>query len=89
MANHKSAEKRARQSIRRNKRNSMTIASVRTWEKKVRAAIAGGDKQGAETLLSTYMSKIAKAATKGIIHSRTASRKVSRISERVAKLAAK
>lgn len=66
----------------------MIKSSVRTWEKKVRAAIAGGDKEGAQTLLRTYMSKIAKAAQKGVIHSRTASRKVSRISERVAKLVA-
>ncbi len=66
----------------------MTKAAVRTWEKKLRAAIAGGDKQGAQTLLSTYMSKIGKAAAKGIIHARTAARKISRLSQRVSKMAA-
>lgn len=89
MATHKSAEKRARQSIRRNKRNSTTLASIRTWEKKLRTALGGGDKQAAETILNSYMSKISKAVNKGVVHSKTASRKISRLSGRISKLAAK
>lgn len=89
MATHKSAEKRARQAIKRNKRNSDTIGAVRTWEKKLRAALAGGDKKAAETLFTTYMSKMTKAATKGVIHSKTASRKIGRIAERISQIAGK
>lgn len=89
MATHKSAEKRARQAIRRNKRNSDTLGSVRTWEKKLRAALAGGDKNSAQTLLNTYMSKMTKAATKGVVHGKTAARKIGRLAERVSALASK
>lgn len=89
MATHKSAEKRARQSIRRNQRNSQALGAVRTWEKKLRAAIAGGDKTAAQTLLTTYMSKITKASTKGVLPVKTASRKVSRLAERVSAIGAK
>jgi small subunit ribosomal protein S20 len=88
LATHKSAEKRARQSIKRNARNSQTLGQVRTFEKKLRTAIAGGDKSAAATLLSDYMSKISKAATKGVVHAKTASRKVSRLAERVQEMAA-
>lgn len=89
MANHKSAEKRARQSIRKNACNSQTLHSVRTFEKKVHAAIAAGDGKAALTLLNGYMSQIGKAASKGVVHARTASRKVSRLSERVQKMSLK
>jgi small subunit ribosomal protein S20 len=89
LATHKSAEKRARQSVKRNKRNSDTLGAVRTQEKKLRTALAGGDKATAETLLTSYMSKMTKAATKGVVHQKTAARKVSRLAERISKLAAK
>ena len=83
MANHKSAEKRARQSVKRNARNSSTKASVRTWEKKLRVAVAAKDTKVADELLKTYMSKIGKAASKGMITGKTLARKVSRLSSLV------
>ena len=83
MANHKSAAKRARQSVRKSTQNSNALGSVRTAEKKLRAALAGGDKAGAATLLNTYMSKVSKAATKGVLHAKTAARKIGRLAERV------
>jgi small subunit ribosomal protein S20 len=86
LATHKSAEKRARQSIKRNARNTQTIGAVRTLERKLRTAIAGGKKSEATTLLNDYMSRITKAATKGAFHAKTAARKVSRIAERVSKM---
>ncbi len=85
MANHKSAAKRARQNVRRNKRNTHALATVRTFERKLRTAIVAGDKKGAETALKEYMSKITKAATKGVVHAKTAARKVSRLSKQVSK----
>lgn len=88
MANHKSSEKRARQAIRKNARNSAVEGSVRTFEKRLRAAIASGDKKTAQTVLNDYMSKVSKAAAKGVVHAKTASRKISRISTRVSGMAA-
>lgn len=84
MANHKSAEKRARQSIRRNARNTATEATIRTFEKKILAAIAGGDATAAKALLNDYMSKATKAGVKGVVHAKTAARKISRLATRVA-----
>jgi small subunit ribosomal protein S20 len=57
--------------------------TVRTFEKKLRAAIASKDKAAAQTLLLETASKIDKAATKGVFHRRTASRKISRLSAQV------
>lgn len=85
MANHKSAAKRARQSVKRNKRNTTALSSVRTFERKLRTAIAAGDKKGAEEALKAYMSKVSKAATKGVMHAKTAARKLSRLSKQTAK----
>jgi small subunit ribosomal protein S20 len=89
LANHKSAEKRARQSIKRNKRNTAVMSSVRTFEKKLRTAITSGDKAGIETALKDYMSKSSKAAVKGVIHAKTAARKLGRLSKQAAKAVAK
>jgi len=80
LANHKSAEKRARQSTRKNARNSSTKKGVRTWEKNLRAAILKKDPKAAQDLLGTYMSKVGKAVAKGIVNARTGARKVSRLS---------
>jgi small subunit ribosomal protein S20 len=89
LANHKSAEKRARQAVRRNARNTQTISAVRTFEKKVTTAVASGDAAGAKAALNDYMSKATKAATKGTIHKKAAARKIGRLAARVSKLAAK
>ena len=86
MANHKSAAKRARQEERRTARNSRTKGSVRTAEKKLRTAISKKDSAGAQKLLVSFMSKVDKAAKKGIYHARTAARKVSRLSSQVSAL---
>ncbi len=89
MANHKSAAKRARQSVKRNARNTTAISSVRTSERKLRTLIAAGDKKGAEEALRAYMSKTHKAATKGVMHAKTAARKLSRLSSQTSKVASK
>ena len=80
MANHKSAAKRARQSLKKNARNRSTKNSVRTWEKKLREAVAKKAANGAPELISTFPSKIGKASAKGVIKKQTAARKVSRLS---------
>lgn len=87
MANHKSAEKRARISARRNAINAKTLGAVRTVEKRLRKAITGKNKEDAAKALTEYMSVVGKAAQKGRVPSGQASRKVSRLSKQVSLLA--
>ncbi len=88
MATHKSAEKRARQSVRRAKRNNSKKGAIRSFEKKITTAIAASDKNAATTLLNDYMGKATKAAIKGVIHAKAASRKISRLAARISKISA-
>ncbi len=85
MANHKSAEKRHRQSKIRNARNTHIRSTMRSYVKKLRIAIADGDVESAKSLLEKTIPYIDKAATKGVIHKATASRKISRLSKLVSK----
>ena len=87
MANHPSAEKRNRQRVKRTLRNRAAKSSVRTIVKKVRAAIAAKDKAAATTALKTAVQALDKAASKGVLHDKSASRTVSRLSAQVHKLA--
>jgi len=85
VANHKSAEKRHRQSKLRNARNTHIRSTMRSYVKKLRIAIADGDVESAKSLLEKTIPYIDKAATKGVIHKATASRKISRLSKLVSK----
>ena len=78
MANHKSAKKRAKQSQVRRLRNRSVKTALKTLEKKVRAAKAAGEDTVGE-LMKQNQSALHKAAKKGIIHKKTASRKISRL----------
>lgn len=86
MATHKSSEKRARQDVKKQAQNQKTLNSVRTFEKKLRTAIASKDAKVAQDSLKNFASKIDKAASKGVIPSKTASRKISRVSAQVSAL---
>jgi len=86
LATHKSAEKRARQAVRRTKVNTKSLSAVRTVEKKLRAALASADTKVAQELLMEFSSKIQKAAGKGRVHVRNAQRRISRLSAGVQKL---
>jgi small subunit ribosomal protein S20 len=83
MANHKSAEKRARQAERRRQINRRNRSRLRTAIKKLRAALAAGDQAAARTLLPETFSIIDKSIHKGIIHRNTAARYKSRLTARV------
>ncbi len=83
MANHKSAVKRNRQNLARNARNTHIRSTMRTFVKQVRTAVAHGDASEARTALARAIPFIDKAATKGVIHKATASRKISRLSKLV------
>lgn len=87
MANHKSAIKRNKQAIVRTARNTHIRTTMRTFVKQVRTAVANGEKETAQTALNRAVPYIEKAATKGIIHKSTASRKVSRLNKLVNTLA--
>ena len=77
MANHKSAKKRAKQSQVRRLRNKSVKTTLKTLEKKLRETKASGE--NAEELMKQTQSAIQKAAKKGILHKKTASRKISRL----------
>jgi small subunit ribosomal protein S20 len=87
MANHKSAIKKARMSLRRNAINNKTLTEVRTLEKKLRKAIAAKSKDESTKALIEFNSKLSKAAKTGRMKKETASRKVSRLSKLVSTLA--
>lgn len=76
---HKSAVKRARQSVKRAARNTGIETRVRGFVRAFREALATGDKSKAETALGVATRELRKAATKGVLHKRNASRKVSRL----------
>lgn len=83
MANIKSAKKRVLTSQIRADRNKAVKSRVKTYVKKVDAAVAAGDKAAAEAALPVAIGEISKAASKGIYHRNTAARKVSRITKAV------
>lgn len=86
MANHKSALKRVRQNERRRLRNKAVKTRVKGVVKDVRLAVDGGDREQADQALSTAVPIIDKAASKGVIHKRSAARKISRLTKHVNKL---
>ena len=85
MAQHKSAAKRARQAVRKNKVNSARKSKVRTGEKTLAAAIEKKDAKAIPSLLSHYTSQMMKAAQKGVFSRSTAARKISRLSSQIHK----
>ncbi len=86
MANTKSAKKAVRQITRRTDVNRQRRSKMRTFIRKVEEAISSGDQAAARTALSAAEPILMRAAQKGIVHKNTASRKVSRLSARVAAL---
>jgi small subunit ribosomal protein S20 len=88
MANTASARKRIRQTERRTERNHARKSRMRTFIKKVEAAIAGGDKTVAAEALRVAQPELQRAATKGVIHSNTVARKISRLAARIKSLSA-
>lgn len=87
MANIKSAKKRILVNRTKMERNKAIKSGVKTAIKKVYAAIESGDKAAAAAALKDATVAIDKATTKGIYHKNNASRKVSRLSIAVNKMA--
>jgi len=86
MAHHKSAKKRIRTNAHRTEANGARVGRVRTYVKKVEAAIAGGDKAAAAAALREAQPELQRGAGHGVLHKRTASRNLSRLSARIKKL---
>jgi len=83
MPNHKSAEKRVRQTERRRVINRSNRARLRTSMKELRAALAKTGDKDAATLLPKTVSEIDKAVQKGVLHRNAAARHKSRLTIRV------
>lgn len=79
MANHKSALKRAQQNQVRRLRNKAVKSRVKSVTKAVRQAVAENSAEAAPLALKAAQSNIDKAAKKGVLHKRTAARKVARL----------
>lgn len=84
---HRSAMKRHRESVKRGSRNRIAISTLRSALKKVRQAVAAKDGQGAQTTLKTAVSLLHRAARRGFLHHRNASRHIARLSRSVARMA--
>lgn len=87
MANIKSAKKRILVNRTKADRNKAIKSGVKTAVKKVNAAVAANDKEAAKSALLAATATIDKAASKGVFHKNTASRKVSRLAQAVNKMA--
>jgi small subunit ribosomal protein S20 len=83
MANHKSAEKRIRQTEKRTAINRARRSRVRTFVKKVETAIASGDKEAAQSALRLAQPELHRASSKGVMHKNTVARKLSRLAARI------
>ena len=84
MANTPQAKKRIRRNDRRAEINGARVSRIRSFIKKVELAIAGGDKQVAAVALKDAQPELARGVARGVLHKNTASRKMSRLSKRVA-----
>jgi len=86
MANTPQARKRIRRNARRAEINGSRMSRIRTFVKKVEAAIEGGDKEAAQNALRAAQPELARGVARGLLHKNTASRKMSRLSKRVSAL---
>jgi len=87
VANHKSAKKRARQTIKRTERNRHTRSRVKSAVKSARSALAEGDTAETATALRTAEGVLRRAASKGAIPKKRASRSISRLAKSQNRLA--
>ena len=83
MPHHKSAEKRLRQTEKRTVINRARLSRVRTYVKKVEAAIETGDRAAAQSALQLAQPELHRATSKGVLHKNTVARKLSRLATRI------
>ncbi len=88
MANTRSAKKAIRKMARQTDVNKARRSRTRTFVRKVEEAIASGDKDAAAAALKAAQPELIRSAQKGVMHKNAASRKVSRLSSRIAAMSA-
>ncbi len=81
MANHKSAKKRARQTLKRTRRNRDLRSRVKSVVRSVRSAVTSGDAEKSDAALSVAESVLRRMASKGAIPKKRASRQISRLTK--------
>jgi small subunit ribosomal protein S20 len=86
MANTPQAKKRIRRNERRNEINGARVSRIRTFIKKVEAAIVAGDKTAATAALKVAQPEMQRGVSKGVLHKNTVARKFSRLTKAVAAL---
>ena len=86
MANTPQAKKRIRRNNRRAEINGARMSRIRGFVKKVETACEAGDKEAAQTALKNAQPEMARGVARGVMHKNTASRKLSRLTKRVASL---
>ena len=84
MANTPQAKKRIRRNDRRAEINGARVSRIRSFLRRVELAIAGGDQKVAAEALREAQPELARGVARGVLHKNTASRKMSRLSKRVA-----
>lgn len=87
MANTPQAKKRIRRNDRRAEINGARVGRIRTFVKKLEAAIAEGDRTAATAAMAQVQPELARGVAKGVLHRNTAARKFSRLTKRLAALA--
>ncbi len=83
MAHHASAKKRIRRNARMETVNGARRSRIRTYVKKVEAALNAGDKDAAAAALKAAQPELHRGVNKGVLHRNTASRKISRLNARL------
>ncbi|RVU07066.1 30S ribosomal protein S20 [Novosphingobium umbonatum] len=86
MANTPQARKRIRRNERRAEINGARLSRIRTFVKKVEAALEGGDKTAAAAALLAAQPELARGVARGVLHKNTASRKFARLTKAVSAL---
>ncbi len=86
MANTPQAKKRIRRNANRTAINGARVSRIRTYIKAVETALAAGKKDDAATALKKAQPELARGVARGVMHKNTASRKLSRLTKRVAAL---
>ena len=86
MANTPQAKKRIRRNAARTEVNTARVSRIRTYIKRVETALSGGDPAEAKAALQAMQPELMRGVAKGVVNKNTASRKMSRLSRRVAAL---
>jgi small subunit ribosomal protein S20 len=87
MANTPQAKKRIRRNDRRAEINGARVGRIRTFVKKLEAALEAGDKTAATAAIAQVQPELARGVAKGVLHRNTASRKFARLTKRLTALA--